>query len=133
MARIRLPDSTDTLSTRIHWHLPNILQPRLTWKYCLASAAILYVSYCFIVGTPLLSSKLPEYTGPHGVGTVDVEVPVRAPRKIHDAVFKHGEKPAFELNTVLFTLYYPTARDAKTSNHHYWVGSEFQRGLMAVI
>ena len=122
MARIRLPDSTDTLSTRLNWHLPSILQPRLTWKYCLASATILYVSYCFIVGTPLLSSKLPRYTGPHGVGTIDLEIPVREPRQIHDAVFKHGHKPAFELDTVLFTLYYPTAEDAKTNNHHYWVG-----------
>ncbi|KAK5943167.1 hypothetical protein PMZ80_004173 [Knufia obscura] len=121
MARIQLPDSTDSLRTFYKFNIPPILQPRLTWKYCLASAALLYVSYCFIAGTPLFSSNLPRYTGPHDVGAIDIEVPVREPRQIHGAVFKDNAEPAFELQTVLFTLYYPAAKGAKTGKHHLWV------------
>lgn len=121
MARIRLPDSTDSLRTSYKIHIPPILQPRLSWKYCLASAAILYVSYCLITGSPLFSSNLPRYTGPHNVGAIDIEIPVREPRQVHNAVFKDGGKPAFELQTVLFTLYYPAAKGARTGKHHYWV------------
>ncbi|KAK5100772.1 hypothetical protein LTR70_001326 [Exophiala xenobiotica] len=121
MPRLRLPDSTDSLRTSYKFHVPPILQPRLTWKYCLASVAILYVSYCYITGSPFFSSNLPRYTGPHDVGAVDIEVPVREPRQIHGAVLKDSGEPAFALETVLFTLYYPSAKGAKTGKHHYWV------------
>jgi len=46
---------------------------------------------------PSLSSKFPPYTGSHGVGTVDIEVPVREPRTIGDVVFKEGGEPAFQV------------------------------------
>ena len=52
---------------------------------------------------------------------VDIEVPVREKREIHNAVFKKDDTPAFELQTVLFTLYYPITRSVKTRKHHYWV------------
>src|SRR5690349_21259791 len=117
MARIRLPDSTDSLRTTHKWQLPPVLQPRLTWRYCLASAAIFYVSYCLLAGSPFFSSNLPHYTGPHDVGAIDIEVPVREPRKIHDAVFRDSGKPAFQLETVLFTLYYPAAKGVRPRKH----------------
>lgn len=121
MPRIHLPESTDSLRTTYKFRIPPILQPRLTWSYCLASAAILYVSYCTLTGQPFFSSNLPRYTGPHDVGAIDIEVPVREPRLIHDAIYKATNKPAFELETVLFTLYYPIAKGVTTGKHHYWV------------
>lgn len=109
-------------SLRTTYKIPPILQPRLTWRYCLASAAIAYVAYCILFGKPFFSSKLPRYTGPHNVGAIDIEVPVRDPRLIHDAVFKDTNKPAFKLDTVLFTLYYPGEENVKSKvGHHYWV------------
>ncbi|KAK3686531.1 hypothetical protein LTR37_019739 [Vermiconidia calcicola] len=70
---------------------------------------------------PFFSSKLPAYSGEHDVGVVDIEAPV-AKRNISDAVFKDTGKPAFELDTVLFSLYYPAVKESRTSKpHHYWV------------
>lgn len=109
-------------SLKITYKVPPILQPRLTWRYCLASVTVLYVSYCVLFGKPFFSSKLPPYTGPHGVGIIDIEVPVREPRLIDDVVFKDTNKPAFKLDTVLFTLYYPAAKNARSKvAQHYWV------------
>lgn len=109
-------------SLRTKYKLPPILQPRLTWRYCLASAAIAYVAYCVLFGKPFFSSKLPPCTGPYNVGAIDIEVPVRNARLTHDAVFKATKKPAFQLDTVLFTLYYPGAQNTKSKiGHHYWV------------
>lgn len=98
-----------------------LLRPRLTVGYVLCSLIVLYVLYCYIVWSPLFASKLPKYTGPFDVGTVDVEVPVTEPRTVVDGVFKKGGKPAFELDTVLFTLYYPAMKGAKSSRYnHKW-------------
>ncbi|KAL1304861.1 hypothetical protein AAFC00_003785 [Neodothiora populina] len=100
--------------------LPRILRPRLTLKYIFFSLCAIYISYCYLLGMPLLSSNLPDYTGPYSVGTVDVESPVDA-RLIHDVRFKDG-KPAFELETVLFSLYYPAASSIKPpKERHLWV------------
>jgi len=94
----------------------------LTWKYGLSSIALTYVLYCFLTNQPFFSSKLPRYEGPYNVGAIDIEVPVREPRLIHDAVFKGSGEPAFKLDTVLFTLYYPAKHGAKSKKaHHNWV------------
>lgn len=121
MARIRLPDSTDSLRTRYNFNVPPILQPRFTLRYCLASAALAYVAYCFLVNSPFFSSRLPPYTGPYNVGAIDIEVPVREPRLIDDAVFKDSGESAFKLETVLFTMYYPAAKGVRSGQQHYWV------------
>lgn len=121
MARIRLPDSTDSIRTSYKYKVPAILQPRFTWRYCLASAALAYVAYCLVSNKPFFSSNLPRYTGPYDVGALDVEVPVREPRLIDKAVFKDNDEPAFKLDTVLFTLYYPSAKGVKSGKHHYWI------------
>lgn len=97
------------------------LRPRFTVGYVLASILAVYVFYCYITWSPLLASKLPKYTGPHEVGAIDVEVPVQEPRKIVEATFKKDGTPAFELDTVLFTLYYPTIKGSRPQkSKHKW-------------
>jgi platelet-activating factor acetylhydrolase len=107
---------------RMPKQLPTILQPRFTWKYVLFCFLISYLLYCFIRGSPLLASKLPQYTGTHDVGAIDIEVPLEQPRKISETVFKNNGAPAFELETVLFRVYYPTNKGATSSkSKHLWV------------
>ncbi|KYK58910.1 hypothetical protein DCS_00037 [Drechmeria coniospora] len=69
--------------------------------------AAAYVLSCVLRRVPLLASPLPPYTGPHAVGSVDVEVPLPTPRLISHTTFDATGKPAFELESVLFTFYYP--------------------------
>ncbi|KAK2046169.1 PAF-acetylhydrolase family member [Colletotrichum somersetense] len=97
------------------------IQPRLSFGYIAWALISLYVVYCILVRSPLLASKLPKYSGPYEVGAIDVEVPVRTPRKIGEQVLASDGKPAFELETVLFTLYYPAAKGSRGNGHHYWV------------
>ncbi|KAK4916051.1 hypothetical protein LTR66_017047, partial [Elasticomyces elasticus] len=107
---------------KIYHKWPPILQPRLTWGYCFSTVAIAYVVYCTLLWKPFFSSALPRNTGPYPVGAIDVEIPVREPRLIHDAVFKKNGQEAFKLDTVLFTIYYPAEKPAKSkSPNHYWV------------
>lgn len=71
---------------------------------------------------PWFSSKLPNYSGEYGVGTVDVEAPIDPPRRTGDAVLTENEKPAFQADTVLFSLFYPTTQGEKgNGDKHYWV------------
>jgi platelet-activating factor acetylhydrolase len=107
---------------KIFQRLPLTLQPRLTWRYLLFSFFLLYILYCLIRGSPLLASKLPRYTGPHEVGAIDLEVPLERPRRTSESVFRSTGKPAFELETVLFTLYHPVAKGARSSKpNHRWI------------
>ncbi|KAL0935572.1 paf-acetylhydrolase family member [Colletotrichum truncatum] len=98
-----------------------LLKPRLALGYIFWVLIVLYVLYCILARSPLLASKLPNYSGRYGVGVIDVEVPVQTPRKTSDLVFKDG-KPAFELETVLFSLYYPTTKGVKSARpKHRWI------------
>ena len=73
-------------------------------------------------GSPLLASKLPSYSGEYEVGAIDVEIPLREPRMVSDTVFRDTGKPAFQVETVLFTLYYPAMKGATSSRpNHPWV------------
>lgn len=92
----------------------DLLRPRLTFSYVLFVAVALYVLYCYIVWSPLFASRLPPYTGPYDVGAVDVEVPVADPRQIVDALFRDRKGTPFQLDTVLFTIYYPAVRGVKS-------------------
>ena len=97
------------------------LCPRWTFKYLLFTAAFTYVLYCLVFGMPFFSSKLPKYSGEYNVGTIDIEVPVEK-RRISDARLRDTGKPAFELETVLFSLYYPAVEESRSSKpHHPWV------------
>ncbi|KXJ91366.1 platelet-activating factor acetylhydrolase-like protein [Microdochium bolleyi] len=48
---------------------------------------------------------LPEYSGPYSVGTMEIEIPVRAPRPFSN--IKRDHTHALRIDTVLFSLYYP--------------------------
>ncbi|THZ07356.1 PAF acetylhydrolase [Aureobasidium pullulans] len=101
--------------------VPPILRPRLTPKYIASSVVAIYVLYCWLWGMPLLSSNLPAYTGPHSVGTIDIESPCDG-RKTSDVKFKSNGQPAFLLETVLFSVYYPSIKGAKSDKpKHLWV------------
>jgi platelet-activating factor acetylhydrolase len=89
------------------------LRPRIpVWRWIVCTAVAVYVVYCFILSKPILAHQLPEYTGPRAVGAIDVEVPVTNPRLVHDARLRGTGEMAFQLDTVLFTLYYPAAAAA---------------------
>jgi len=101
--------------------LPPILRPRLTWRYVVCASAVLYVTYCILLDSPLLASRLPQYTGPHPVGAIDIESPCEEQQI---STFKLAEtgQPAFQLDTVLFTLYYPaTTKRTNSKSRHYWI------------
>ncbi|KAJ9602593.1 hypothetical protein H2200_012786 [Cladophialophora chaetospira] len=108
----------ERLSQRI-WH---IVHPRATWRYILCVGLATFVVFRGLsTSSPLMSSNLPQYTGPYNVGTIDVEVPVET-RSINNATFREGGHAAFKLETVLFTLYYPATKGAVSSKpHHLWV------------
>ncbi|KAL5381387.1 hypothetical protein DPSP01_007101 [Paraphaeosphaeria sporulosa] len=124
----RAADSTKTLPRWLNqnqssWlqRIAHFLRPRFTVAYILWAIVAIYILYCYIFWSPLFASKLPQYTGPHDVGAIDIEVPVEDPRQIVDGVFKSDRKPAFELDTVLFTLYYPAVKGSQSSKpKHKW-------------
>jgi platelet-activating factor acetylhydrolase len=97
------------------------LRPRLTWKYTLCAVATLYALTCALRGVPLFASPLPEHTGPHAVGAVDLEIPLAEPQRVSNVTFKADGAPAFDLETVLFTVYYPIESPPAKSTRHYWI------------
>ncbi|RTE74299.1 hypothetical protein BHE90_011246 [Fusarium euwallaceae] len=100
----------------------DILRPRFTWRYVLCSVVGVYVLYCFVTWQPFFSSALPAYSGPHHVGAIDLEIPLDKPKRISDTVLKGSREPAFELESVLFTLYYPAVKGARSKlSLHPWV------------
>ena len=112
--------------------------PRFTLKYLLGLSVLVYLGYCLLTRQPALSNPLPDYdddnSGPYHVGTVDIEVAAAAPRNFSDAVLRETGEAAFRLDTVLFTVFYPSVlkNDASSSSqrapappsrgpHHLWV------------
>lgn len=130
LGRIRhefLPTIAKWTTAAIHRLTPvilSLLRPRLTVRYVLFSIAALWVTYRVLVSQPLFSNRLPGYTGPYRVGAVDVEYPLETPRRVSDARFKSELDGgyAFEVETVLFTLYYPTSHAARapSADKYYW-------------
>ncbi|KAL3486762.1 platelet-activating factor acetylhydrolase, isoform II-domain-containing protein [Aspergillus germanicus] len=100
-----------------------LFQPRLTWRYILFSICFVYTLYCTIHNTPLLASPLPGYTGPHRVGAFDLEVPLAGgPRRVAEGFLKGTDQAAFEVDTLLATVYYPTDRDFRSRKSRYpWI------------
>lgn len=71
---------------------------------------------------PFLSSKFPKYTGKYAVGVVDIEVPSVYKGNISDEILKETGEVAFKLDTVLFSLYFPSVTDAvERAPRHPWV------------
>jgi platelet-activating factor acetylhydrolase len=117
----RLPRWLDRNHTSWPQRVAALLRPRFTVAYILWAIAALYILYCYIFWSPLFASNLPQYTGPHDVGAIDIEVPVHEPRQVDNAVYKADGKPAFQLDTVLFTLYYPAVKGSRSSkSKHKW-------------
>ncbi|GJC88304.1 platelet-activating factor acetylhydrolase [Colletotrichum liriopes] len=59
--------------------------------------------------------SLPYYTGPYGVGFLEIEAPVRQPRVFSE--LRRDNVPLLRLDTVLFAVYYPCALKTKTDDH----------------
>lgn len=73
-------------------------RPRLTWRYLVCFGIGVYVISCLLLAfRSVFSSRLPAYTGPYSVGTIDLEIPIKSPRMIHDARFKNNGHHAFEV------------------------------------
>lgn len=91
--------------------LLSCLHPRFTLSYILLCLFTLYMTRRLLTSRPLLASPLPPYRGgPYDVAAVDIEVPLDAPQRVSNITFKATGKPAFEVESVLFTLYYPTEK-----------------------
>ncbi|KAJ4391242.1 hypothetical protein N0V93_004859 [Gnomoniopsis smithogilvyi] len=97
--------------------LLSFLRPRFTLSYIVFSLLTLYMTHRLLTSRPLLASPLPPYrSGPYDVAAVDIEVPLELPRNVSDITFKATGKAAFEVESVLFTLYYPT-QQGSTPQH----------------
>ncbi|KFA51204.1 hypothetical protein S40293_10901 [Stachybotrys chartarum IBT 40293] len=102
--------------------LRDALRPRASWRYLLLVAVFLFALMSLISSEPLLISPLPPYTGPYAVGSIDVEMPLEKPIRVSDTLLRATGQPAFEVETVLFTIYYPIAPGvAGTGEPHYWI------------
>ncbi|KAI1139862.1 PAF acetylhydrolase [Hypoxylon sp. FL0543] len=102
--------------------VPPVLRPRLTWRYVVCSLIAVYIVYCYVFSKPLFAHQLPEYSGPYPVGAVDIETPLASPRVVDTARFKGTKEKAFEVETVLFTLYYPAAPNVTSHKpKHHWI------------
>lgn len=101
--------------------LPAILRPRWTIRYLLFSALAIYFAYCTFFGMRYFSSELPPYSGPYDVGVVDIEAPCK-PRQLGEGIVRESGEPALKLETVLFSLYYPSVKGARSeAAHHTWI------------
>lgn len=101
---------------------------RIFNRYTIAITAALYILYCHYNDMPLLSSKLPAYTGPYAVGTIDLELPCER-RNISEAILTETGRSAFELETVLFSLYYPAVQESKSQKpKHLWLSEPALHG-----
>ncbi|GFP59075.1 platelet-activating factor acetylhydrolase homolog 2 [Trichoderma asperellum] len=106
---------------RILASLAALLPPRRSWPFAALVVVSAYVLLCVVRGVPLLASPLPPYSGPYGVGAVDVEIALEKPRRISETVFKSNGEPAFEHRTTLFSLYYPIDKSVKERRRrHDW-------------
>jgi platelet-activating factor acetylhydrolase len=99
----------------------------IKWRYVAVFAGVSYILYCFVTRQPVFAHSLPKHTGPYAVGVVDIEAPVAPARIVEPAVFKGTSNKAFELQSVLFSLYYPVAhtipgrKPHHTHKRHTWI------------
>ncbi|KAL8276711.1 hypothetical protein RQP46_010890 [Phenoliferia psychrophenolica] len=70
----------------------------------------------------LVTRTLPKYSGAHGVGVVDIEVPAESPRTFGS--FEHSRMPGqaagLALETVLFTMFYPAVITSDCKERSVW-------------
>lgn len=123
--------ASSSSSRRQPWYIPllvapalRLLRPRLTVRYILLALLSSAILLRLLVSPHLLASPLPGYTGPYGVGAIDVEIPLPGGGiLVNDtAVLKASGRPAFEAETLLATLYYPTAGHFRSRrSRYYWL------------
>jgi platelet-activating factor acetylhydrolase len=102
--------------------LRDALRPRLSCAWILGLVLLILIPVSLFSSKPLLVSPLPDYTGPYNVGAIDVEVPLEKPVRVSETVLRANGEPAFVVETVLFTIYYPIAPGAKgLGPEHYWI------------
>ncbi|KAF9875741.1 phospholipase a2 [Colletotrichum karsti] len=58
--------------------------------------------------------SLPYYTGPYGVGFLEIEAPARQPRTFSE--LRRDNVPLLRLDTVLFSVYYPCTLKTKAND-----------------
>ncbi len=84
------------------------------------------IARTFLVAATLIGSSaaqaFPALTGPYQVGTVDIEVAVTSRNIASNITYANSSTAVFQLDTVLFTTYYPVNQSAKSSaNPHQWI------------
>lgn len=102
---------------------PALRRGRCSWplKYILGAPVAAYFIICLLFNMPFFSSRLPRYSGEFDVGVVDIEAPCQQ-RRFSDAVYRDSREPALQLDTVLFSLYYPSVPGAASrAPHHPWI------------
>lgn len=60
-------------------------------------------------------AQLPPYDGQYGVGYMTIEVPVQNMRSIAPQRILRNSQPAFTLQTVLFSIYYPADKNNQST------------------
>lgn len=110
-------------ATRQFLRILHLLRPRRTWRYLVFHLFALYALVCLLRGEPFFASNLPSrYSGLYDVGAVDIEVPLIEPRQLSDTALMSSGQPAFVVESVLFTLYYPVAKGARAAaSPHLWI------------
>ena len=63
----------------------------------------------------LVYAQLPPYEGQYGVGYMTIEVPVQNMRSISPQRILATSQPAFTLQTVLFSIYYPADKNNQST------------------
>lgn len=104
--------------------LAHLFRPRRSWRYLVFHLVALYALVCLLRGEPFFASNLPPQhgPGPYDVGTVDVEVPLFEPRRLSETALRASGQPAYVLESVLFSIYYPVARGARAAAPpHLWI------------
>jgi platelet-activating factor acetylhydrolase len=70
----------------------------------------------------MCGTDLPPYSGYYDVGTIDLEVPLDQPLQFSTTTITKTSKPAFQIDTILCSIFYPSETGATTSKpKHPWV------------
>lgn len=110
------------LTARLRAFFHGLRRPGFRWRYLFLGAFAVYALVCSVRRVPLFASPLPGYSGRYQVGAVDLEIPLETPRRIADTKLKGTDQLAFEVETVLFTVYYPVSREARSKKpQHRWI------------
>lgn len=117
--------SASSSSNRPWSWLVRLLRPRLTVRYIIFTTLTVLVTFRLVTSRHLLANPLPtRYTGPYGVGAMDLEIPLPGGGILvnDSAVLSASGRPAFEAETLLATLYYPTDPSFRSRrDRYYWI------------